>query len=371
MTEFRVVPKIVTVKSVDEFTDIYDINKNDLVITNDFTWKAYFKKCTANTVFLQSYGSGEPTDEMVKAICVDIKNSYKRVIAIGGGSVIDIAKLFVLNVSYDLDTKLDALYDKKISAVKDKKLVIVPTTCGTGSEVTNISILEFKKRNTKFGLAADALYADDAVILPELLNKLPFLVFAASSIDALIHSIESYLSPNATELSTMFSARAMSMILSGYIRIEKMGKKAVDHELFLTASTYAGIAFSNAGCAAVHAMSYPLGAAFHVPHGESNYAVFGGVMDKYMEIMPQGRIRELNNILAESLSCSMDEVYTRLYELLDNSILKRKRLSEYGLISSQIEEFADSVLKNQQRLLKNNYAELTKEDIIEIYTKLF
>ena len=92
----------------------------------------------------------------------------------------------------------------------------VPTTCGTGSEMTNIAILALTRRNTKKGLAHDSMYADAAVLIPELLKHLPFRFFATSSIDALIHAMESSLSPRSNETLRLFSYRAISMILNGY-----------------------------------------------------------------------------------------------------------------------------------------------------------
>ncbi|MCC8014643.1 MAG: 4-hydroxybutyrate dehydrogenase [Eubacterium sp.] len=369
MKEFSVAPKIIMLDSCKEFIDEFKINEDDLVVTIEVTWNTYFKEVKAGTViFIENYGVGEPSDEMIEAVAADIKKHYKRVIAIGGGTVIDCAKLFALKNLLPVSD----LFDKKIPAEKDKELLLVPTTCGTGSEVTNISILEFKKRHTKFGLADKALFGDCAVIVPELLNKLPFKVFAASSIDALVHSVESFLSPKATEISKMFSVKAMTMILQGYKKIEAEGKESLRGLLpdFCLASTLAGIAFGNAGCAAVHAMSYPLGAEFHVPHGESNYAMFTGVFKKYMEIKPEGDIKELNKIIADILGCEVTNVYDSLEALLNGSILKKKSLSEYGMTEKQIEEFTDSVIANQQRLLNNNYVFLDRNTLIKIYTEL-
>ncbi|MCD7855039.1 MAG: 4-hydroxybutyrate dehydrogenase [Clostridiales bacterium] len=369
MKEFSVSPKIFMLKDCNEFIKEFKIDENDLVITIEVTWNTYFKDIKVGTViYIENYGVGEPSDEMIEAAAADIKKPYNRVIAIGGGTVIDCAKLFALK---NLLPVTD-LFDKKIPAEKEKELVLVPTTCGTGSEVTNISILEFKRRHTKFGLADKALFGDYAVIVPELLYKLPFKVFAASSIDALVHSAESYLSPKATEISKMFSVKAMTMILNGYKKIEKEGREVLKSLLpdFCLASTLAGIAFGNAGCAAVHAMSYPLGAEFHVPHGESNYAMFTGVFKKYMEIKPEGDIRELNKIIADILGCEVSSVSDSLEALLNGSILKKKSLSEYGMRDNQIEEFTDSVIANQQRLLNNNYVFLDRNTLIEIYTKL-
>lgn len=368
--QFSVTPKITMFDTCDEFIKEYSINENDLVFTIEITWTAYFKNVNAGTViYIEKYGHGEPTDEMIEAICKDLSKPYRRVIAIGGGTVLDCAKLFALKQT----SPVTDLFDKKTPIVKDKELLLVPTTCGTGSEMTNISILEFKQRHTKFGLAVDELYADRAVLIPELLYELPFKVFAASSIDALIHSVESYLSPKATLISKMFSKEAMKMILNGYKKIAAEGRDVLKSLLpnFCLASSMAGIAFGNAGCAAVHAMSYPLGAQFHIPHGESNYALFTGVFKKYMEISPSGEIKQLNEIISEILGCDESAVYDELEKLLNTAILQKKPLHEYGMTEPMIEEFTDSVIANQQRLLGNNYVFLDRNALIDIYTKLF
>ena len=370
MKQFSVMPKITMLDTCEEFLQAYKIGPKDLVLTIRVTWTTYFSEVNAGTViYVEDYGKGEPSDEMIEAIVKDVTKPYSRVVAIGGGTVLDCAKLFSLKQI----SPVTDLYDRIIPAVKDKPLLLVPTTCGTGSEVTNIAILEFKQRHTKFGLATDELYADEAVIVPELLYKLPFGVFAASSIYALVHATESYLSPKASVISQMFSVQAMKMILTGFKTIEKEGKDVLKTLLpdFCAASTMAGIAFGNAGCAAVHAMSYPLGAAFHVPHGESNYAMFTAVFKKYMEIDPNGTISDLNKIMAEILGCKEADVYEELERLLNGSILQKKALHEYGMTKEQIPEFTDSVIANQQRLLGNNYVFLDRDTLIDIYTSTF
>lgn len=374
MKAFQIVPRISVMDTADEFVEAFGPCEDDLIITGASTWNIYFKDVKADQVMLlRRYGKGEPTDEMVEALAADIKKPYKRVIAIGGGTVIDVAKLFCLEKYLPVTD----LFDHVFTAVKKVPLVIVPTTCGTGSEVTNISILEFKKRHTKFGLADNAIYADDAVLIPQLLEGLPFGVFATSSIDALVHSLESYLSPKATTVSETFSLHAAKMILTAYKRIEKAGEEgrqeAVKTELknVLTASTMAGIAFGNAGCGTVHAMSYPLGANYHVPHGEANYTMFTGVFNTYMGYDPAGKIALLNQEMADVLECPVEQVYVKLESLLNGNILKKKALHEYGLNRSELEVFAKSVVTNQQRLLGNSYIPMTEEMILEIYRKLY
>ena len=370
MKKFSLQPEIVMMDTVKEFCEVYKIGAGDLLFVSNGTYSRYFDGLTrgAQVVNYRKYGSGEPTDLMVEGIYKDIDKNYKRVIAVGGGTILDVAKLFALKVT----SPVVELYEGKIPAEKEKELILVPTTCGTGSEVTNISILELTTIHTKKGLAQEALFADEAVLIPELLKELPFRFFATSSIDAFIHSVESYLSPKASAFSRMYSRQAMKLILEAYQVIAKDGEEARKPLLgdLLLASTYAGIAFGNAGCAAVHAMSYPLGAARHVPHGEANYTMFAGVFKTYMSIDPNGAIKELNEYLAEILSCSTESVYEELEKLM-NHLIPLKALHEYGVAKEDLEEYTDIVMTQQGRLMANNYVELDRKTVMSIYKKLY
>lgn len=370
MKALMIKPTIYKYGTCRAFAEEFQLGEGDLVITNEYIYKPAFGnldlKC--DVIYQEKYGMGEPSDEMAEAIYKDIKGNPKRIIAIGGGTVIDISKIFALkNVSPILD-----LYDGKLEIEKDKELILVPTTCGTGSEVTNIAILALNSRGTKKGLAVDEMYGDAAVLIPELLHGLPFKVFATSSIDALIHAIESTLSPKGNEYTRMFGYKAIDMILRGYMKIRDLGEEARIPlmEDFLVASNYAGIAFGNAGCAAVHALSYPLGATYHVAHGESNYAIFTGVMKNYMEIKTDGEIAVLNQYMANILGCSVENVYEELENLL-NVLLPKKPLHEYGVTANDLKEFTESVMENQGRLMANNFVELDKQRVYKIYKELY
>ena len=370
MRQLLIKPAIYAYDTCKEFCEEFNIGAGDLIITNEYIFNPYFAQLglKADVVYQEKYGLGEPSDEMAEAIYDDLKGPYKRIIAIGGGTIIDISKLFALkHVKPILD-----LYDKKAEIVKDKELVIVPTTCGTGSEVTNISILELKSRKTKMGLASDEMFADSAVLVPELLLGLPFKFFATSSIDALIHAMESSLSPKATAYSELFGYEAIKLILNGYKVIAKEGQEARIPLLkdFLIASNYAGVAFGNAGCAAVHAMSYPLGGKYHVPHGEANYCLLTGIFKTYVKINPDGKIKKMNKFIADILGCNEASVYEELENLL-NQIIRCKPLHEYGVTKEDIAEFTENVMTKQTRLMNNNYVVLDKDTVSKIYETLY
>ena len=354
------------------FADAFNIGPGDLIITKEHIYRNFLKGLNpdAHTLFQEKYGRGEPSDEMAEAMLSDgtVGKDYKRVIAIGGGSVLDTAKLFVLENPRPI---LD-LFDRKIPIKKTRELVLVPTTCGSGSEATNVTILELKSRHTKLGLADDELYADSAVLIPELLGRLPFEAFGTSSIDALIHSMESVLSPRATSYTELFGYKSIEIILSGYKIIAREGPEARLPLLkdFLIASNYAGISFVNSGTGAVHAMSYPLGGVYHVPHGEANYCMLIGVFNKYMAKDPNGRISRLNAFIANILGCGESVVYGELEKLL-GTIVQRKPLREYGVTEQDLKDFTENVMTKQGRLMANNYAELFESDVYGIYKELY
>lgn len=219
------------------------------------------------------------------------------------------------------------------------------------------------------GLADPAMLADSAVMITNMLDSLPYKIFATSSIDAMVHSVESFLSPNGCSISRIFSTEALKTILTCWKKSVEAGGEdawkayAAD---FLKASNWAGLGFGYAGCAAVHACAYPLGSVYHIPHGQSNQLMFKDVMKMYKKIKPTGRINDLEAVIAESLSVAPENALEELYALMDK-VLKSAPLEEFGVKKSDLAIFAGDVIKTQQRLLRNNYVQLSEEQILEIY----
>lgn len=349
-----------------EFVNEFHFQETDLIITCKYIFEPYFGDMgvPSQVIFQDEFGSGEPNDDMVQQMIDAVKGEYTRVIGIGGGTVLDISKLFALKTM----TPLVDLFQGKIKAEKKCELILVPTTCGTGSEVTNVAILGFHSLDTKLRLAAEALYADHAVLIPEIIKNLPRPFFAASAIDALVHAIESSLSPLATPFSLLFGHKAIDMILSSFLKIKKEGYEVLPNllENFLLASCYAGIAFGKAGCGAVHAMSYPLSGKYHVAHGEANYTLLTSVLKKYAKKECSDKYTDTMTVLKNALGCSDGDIANCLDELL-SAILEKKSMSTYGAKQEDIEPFADSVLQYQQVIMSHNPTVLSKEDVIDIY----
>ncbi|HHX37040.1 MAG TPA: 4-hydroxybutyrate dehydrogenase [Clostridiaceae bacterium] len=367
MKSFSIRPIIQEFETFKEFADYANLGKADLILTNEFIYDPFIKPtgvpCPA--LFQEKYGVGEPTDVMIDAIRADFPTGIERVIAVGGGTVVDIAKVLIL----DHEGNTEDVFMGRNEANKVRELIAVPTTCGTGSEVTNVAVTALTGLNTKRGLALDIMYPDFAVLIPEMIKTLPYRFFATSSVDAMVHSVESYLSPKASDYSKMFAEKAIDIIIRRYRQIVDEGLETwVDHGAdFLRASNYGGITFGNAGCAAVHALSYPLSGKYHIAHGEANLLMFEAVIRKYLELDSGGRIQELEALLAASFDQDSTEgIWDTFFDLL-NAVFQRKPLAEYGVQADELADFADGVIAGQQRLLQNNYIELGKDDMIAIY----
>ncbi len=371
MKLFQLKTEVCKFDNFKELVVYFHIGEGDLIFSSESIYRAFISPLNlkADIILKGTYGQGEPTDEMINSIMKDVEGkNYKRIVAVGGGAVIDIAKLLVIKGAKNT---LD-LFEKRIPFVKDKELIAVPTTCGAGSEVSNISIAEIKEKNTKLGLAVNELFPDYAALIPALLEKLPYKFFVTSSIDALIHAIESYVSPKSNSYTELFSIKAIQLILNGYMEMLKKGEGYRNEIIgeFLMASNYAGVAFSNTGTGAVHALSYPLSGTYHVTHGEANYQMFVEVLKTYDKKKPEGKIKDINRVLAATLHCEPTVVYEELTSVLDK-LLARKPLKDYGMKVEEIIEFTDSVIEGQQRLLINSYVPLTREDILSIYKNLY
>lgn len=374
MNSFQIKPVIQCVATFAEFAALMDFTPEDCLFTPRYLYETWLKPLNlpSHILLFEDYGNGEPTDEMIDRILLDFnKLNCQRVIAIGGGSILDIAKILALK-----PTKSSALdlFTGQAELIKEKQLILIPTTCGTGSEVTRISIAGIPSKNTKKGLVADALFADTAILIPELLYGLPRHIMITSSLDALTHAMESFVSPKAHAYSEMFSIEAIRLLLKSYKTLLAGDYDSVIQDIaadLMRASNYAGIAFGNVGVGAVHALAYPLGEKYHVAHGEACARFFSGVFQAYRSKLAGGKMQFLTDVLTEALDCSAGQDAWAVMDELLKQLLPSKPLREYGMTETDIESFADSVVNEQQRLLVNNYSPLSRDEIRDIFKKLW
>ncbi|ACL56408.1 iron-containing alcohol dehydrogenase [Methylobacterium nodulans] len=291
------------------------------------------------------------------------------VLAIGGGSALDTAKL----VAYlaRSDEPLDALYGVGLAKGQRLPLVLVPTTAGTGSEVTPIAIVTTPTTEKK-GVVSAALLPDWAVLDPDLTLGLPASVTAATGIDAMVHAIEAYTSRHKKNpMSDQFARQALTL-LAGNIRTAcREGSDRAARGAMLLGSMLAGMAFANAPVAAVHALAYPIGALFHVPHGLSNALVLMGVM-RFNLPAAQALYAELAPILDPAAAgLPPAEAASRFVESL-GAICRDcgvpDSLAAIGIGEADLPRLATDAMK-QTRLLVNNPREVTYADAIAIYSE--
>ena len=368
MKLLQLVPAIHEFADFAAFAQAFVLSERDLILTNA-RYSRYFEGLLCPCIFREKYGTAEPTDHMVNAIlqerdCIHaaIPGGIDRIIAIGGGAIMDMAK--VLAVAPHGTGDVNDLYPDMANLTRVHELIAVPTTCGTGSEVTNISIVFRSGLGTKHGLVGDALFPAHAVLIPQLMETLPYHVFACSAIDALIHAVESYLSPLAMPMTDAFGEMAMREILTGFAAVaEAPSCRARLNGQFLRAATNAGVAFGNAGCGPVHALSFAIGGKYHVPHGESCYQYFLPVLRYYKAHSTGGKLAKLEALLADILRA--EDGLTALSDLLER-ILPRKPMRAYGAVETDVEAFARSTIENQQRLLARAYVPVTLDVALAI-----
>ncbi|MGG5340416.1 4-hydroxybutyrate dehydrogenase [Enterococcus pernyi] len=364
--QFVFKPSVTLFNHVSDFIDAIYFTPTDLIVTNRYIISA-FDGLSGNKVaqflYLEDYFKTEPTDVALNQILLDLKDfPITRIFAIGGGSVIDVSKCLVYNTAQSFD-EIQEMINLETPAMRD--LVILPTTTGTGSEVTNVSVFNRELLGTKIGLVSDAFYAKQVVLIPEFAKGMPYSVFIASVIDALSHAIESFLSPKATILSRTFSKEAIQCLLS------ELKKVAVTHAVpglkslnsCLIASTMAGVAFSNAGCGPVHAVAYPIGAKFHLPHGRCIGLCLVPTLKHYKQLGVD--LSELSGLMNVNADFSDGLDWLQSLDDLIMSVLSDKE--SYPLTEQECLEFSQSVMDNQERLLKHSPIPLQFEDVHAIF----
>ena len=291
------------------------------------------------------------------------------VLSIGGGSALDTAKL----VAYlaKSDEPLDSIYGVGLAKGDRLPLILVPTTAGTGSEVTPISIVTTPTTEKK-GVVAPKLLPDWAVLDPELTLGLPPHVTAATGIDAMVHAIEAFTSKNKKNpISDQLAKQALALLSASIRTACTDGKNLEARSGMLLGSMLAGMAFANAPVAAVHALAYPVGAIFHVPHGLSNALVLMGVM-RFNLSHAEALYAELAPILEPAAAdLPQPEAARRFVESLDAICRDCKvpaSLAEVGVARQDLERMATDAMK-QTRLLVNNPREVTYDDAFAIYAE--
>ncbi|GEN26009.1 4-hydroxybutyrate dehydrogenase [Halomonas cupida] len=368
--EFAIRPRIHDYDTFAAFEQAHAVGSRDLILTQRFLHETFFSQTQAQTLFYDDYCDGEPTDKAVDAMLTEVRSrDFDRLIAIGGGSILDCAKVLAL----DSDDTVASLFAPDVQPGRKVELFLSPTTCGTGCEVTCVSVFDFPEVGSKIGKGFNAGFADHAVLIDEFLSNIPYPVFARSSADALVHALEIYLAPGASVYTDMFCLAATRSILQGYVRIAGLGPGVIqeDAKAYLAASNMAGIALANVLAGGVHAIAMHFGSEHHVPHGEATRLFLPPVFKTYYSKAPTGKIADIAQLIEEILGpCGSGQTPFEALDVLLSKVVPTRRLSEYGMNMGDADRYADKVIETQQRLLVNNYTPLSKADIVQIYSQL-
>ena len=293
------------------------------------------------------------------------------VLGLGGGSSMDVAKLLAVLVPQDLQT-LGEMYGVNKVEVARLPLVQMPTTAGTGSEVTAVSIVTVGEAK-KMGVVAPQLIADLAILDAELTLGLPAAATAATGIDAMVHAIEAYTSVRLKNpISDMLAVKALQLLSSNLLPACENGQDRAAREAMLLGATFAGQAFANSPVAAVHALAYPIGGIYHVPHGLSNALVLPHVLRFNAEAAAH-LYAELAGVIVPAASGSDASRTQALIEHIEHLIAATgipATLRAVGIERSGLERMASDAML-QTRLLVNNPRVVSEADALAIYTSAF
>lgn len=314
----------------------------------------------------------DPPEQVVLAATQQAKQAgIDGVIGYGGGSSMDVAKLIALLAHPNQQQTLAEIYGVEQVRGQRLPLIQVPTTAGTGSEVTAVAIVT-TGATSKMGVVSSKLLADLAILDAELTTGLPAAVTAATGIDAMVHAIEAFTSRHKknpySDLLAIAALKALDQHLQTAIH---QGSDLLAREQMLWGAMLAGQAFANAPVAAVHALAYPLGGRFHVSHGLSNALVLIAVMRFNLPNAAPLYAQLARALRPDDVQPDDDDetLAKRLIRHLEQHIIDSglpRKLSEVGVSAEDLPQLAHDAMQ-QTRLLINNPREVTAADALAIY----
>jgi len=329
----------------------------------------------ANNIELSIYSdvvADPPESVVMDAVSSAQAFGCDGVIGFGGGSSMDVAKLLAVLIKGE--QQLADIYGVDQISGGRLPLIQVPTTAGTGSEATMVSIITTGE-TTKAGVVSRTLLADKVILDAKLTLGLPPAVTAATGIDAMVHAIEAYTSKRLKNpLSDMLAREALRLMANNISTAVKQGDNLQAREAMLLGAMLAGQAFANAPVAAVHALAYPLGGNYHIPHGLSNSLVLPHVLrfnapaaaELYAELAPI--ILPGRELPSDPLEVS--ELLAEHFLQLAADLGLQTQLSQMNIAESDLPKLAEEAML-QQRLLINNPRELSLDDVLSIYQQAF
>jgi alcohol dehydrogenase len=308
----------------------------------------------------------DPSIETALACAKAVRETGATVIVgVGGGSAMDTAK--VASIIAHAKQPISEMFGIELVKETGLPLILIPTTAGTGSEVTHIAILSDEQERLKKGIVSSKLFPAIAIVDPELTLGVPKSVTAASGMDALLHAVEAFTSKNANSVTDTLAKRAMLLIANNLRAAFENGRNVEARSAMLEGAMLAGMAFANAGVTAVHAFAYPIGAEFHIPHGVANSIMMGPVLTFNTPGNPT-KFSEAGVAMGLPSDNTAERTIEFMKQLADDIHIP-KHLAEFGVRDEHIPGLASGVMK-VTRLLDNNPRELTHEDARRLYREV-
>lgn len=313
----------------------------------------------------------EPTVNDFKKM-LEIARQFKAdsVVGIGGGSVLDVTKLIAALINSD--QQVEDCFGTGFIQKKGLWFACLPTTAGTGSEVSPNAILLDERDHLKKGIVSPFLIADVAYVDPKLTWTVPAKVTADTGMDALTHCIEAYTNKFAHPSVDIYALQGIRLIAANLEKAVKNGQDQEAREALAFGSLYGGLCLGPVNTAAVHALSYPLGGEFHIPHGLSNAILLPSVM-KFNAPAAMKRYAEVAIAMGCEPGKNDEETAQRgvdfIYQLAD-AVGIPKKLTDLGIPQTAVDGMAKAAME-VQRLLKNNPREVTEQDARDIYNSLY
>lgn len=313
-----------------------------------------------------------PEDVVLAAARFAREEKADIILGFGGGSSMDVAKIIALLAHPEQQQKLQEMYGVNQVQGARLKLILIPTTAGTGSEVTPISIVTTGE-TTKSGIVSPVLFADTIILDANFTRNLPHHITAATGIDAMVHAVEAYTSKIKKNFyADLLAVKALQILYTNLRPVLEDGHNMEARQNMLVGSMLAGQAFANSPVGAVHALAYPLGGHFHISHGHSNALVFTEVLkfnlthakQHYAELMlhiepkSSGSVEGLSDLFIDHMQNYLD--ITGLPLTLQSLAIPEQALEQLA---------QDAIL--QTRLLQNNPRELGYEDALTIYRAIY
>lgn len=311
---------------------------------------------------------GNPSVETVeKAAAAFCKSGADFIIALGGGSPMDVAKAVGVVARYGGSITEYEGGDRVPGDIIP--LIAIPTTAGTGSEVTAFSVITDHSRNYKLTVFSYKLIPAYAILDPELLTTAPVSVAAACGIDAMVHALEAYISKDASPFSDAMAEKALELIGKNIRRYVADRTDIEAAEAMITGSLFAGIAFSWARLGDVHAMSHPVSAYFDVPHGVANAILLPAIVE-YNALADRGKYLKLFNYISLTPASEAEFEPFMLVDLLtelNEQLGIPGSLGEVGVTADKFDAMADDAMKSGN--IAVNPRSTTKKDVLSLYEK--